>query len=118
MLGAGSPPRARAWPWNQPAPGTDLSPIRAALRRSPAAPALPPSPALPRSSFLSSHIPLRVFMALLSPRCPRLKSPLLREPQDRGSLEPCRLQAAPLQCIASFAGKAALPRFSLDSTFY
>lgn len=48
-------------------------------------------------------------MAFLSPRCPGLKSPLLREPQDHGLLELCRLQAAPLQRIASFTGKAALP---------
>lgn len=30
-------------------------------------------------------------MAFLSSRCPRLKSPLLREPQDHGLLELCRL---------------------------
>lgn len=53
--------------------------------------ATPASPRLRRFSFLGSHIPLRVFMAFLSSRCPRLKSPLLREPQDHGLLELCRL---------------------------
>lgn len=59
-------------------------------------------------------------MVFLSPRRPRLRSPLLREPQDHGLLELCRLQAAPLHCIASFTGKAALPClvFSLDSTIF
>lgn len=46
---------------------------QAAPRHCPAPPALPPSPSLPRCSLLSSHIPSRVFMAFLSPRCPRLK---------------------------------------------
>ena len=73
------------------AQSTAGNPGQAAPRRSPAPLA---SPALRRCSFLSSHIPLRVFMAFLSPRCPRLKSPLLREPEDYGLLEPCLLRAA------------------------
>lgn len=93
-----------------------VNPSQAAPRHSPAPPASPL--ALRRCSFLNSHIPLRVFMAFLSPHCPRLKSTLLREPQDHGLLEPCLLWAAPSRCIALFTGKAALPCFSLGSTSY